>query len=71
MNQNNFPEKALFESNAQWPPHIKHFKMNPNPLPLLELLQGSIPMREKQKSQKKVSRQSGQVDLLLDVNHLY
>lgn len=19
MNQNNFPEKALFESNAQWP----------------------------------------------------
>lgn len=46
----------------------QYFKMEPNPSLWLDLLQGQLPMKI---LQKKVSRQSGHVDLLLDVNHLY
>ena len=31
----------------------QHFKMNPNPLPLLDLLQGSIPMGKRKKISEK------------------
>lgn len=62
-------DKLQFQSHVHRPPHM-NTTLGPRALPLLDVLRGSFPMGVS-RSQKKVSRQSGQVDLLLDVNHLY